>query len=335
MSTNKHAQIRYRALDKCFSNFNRRFYMDDLVEVCSEAIYNYAGIIDGVKRRQIFDDIIYMESENGYSIPLDRLKDGKKVYYRYSDIDYSIDNQPINQNEAEQLKATIEMLNRFKGMPQFGWMQEVMTRFEDTFKLKTNTDNTVSFEENQDLKGLNHFSDLFNAIVYKHVLSIDYHPAFGDVKTYKIHPYHLKQYNNRWFLLGLLDGNDFIMTLAIDRIESFSVIDGGYIETDIDFNEYFDDVIGVTVHEGRDVEKIVLKFDIKRLPYIRSKPLHHTQKIKDKDEGIVEIKVIPNKELISLIMSFGEQVEVISPESLRGEIIDKIKELNKKYDLCM
>ena len=128
MATNKHAIIRYQTLDKCFSNFGRRYYIDDLVEACEKALYQYSGVRDGVKRRQIFADIAFMESDEGYSIPLDRIKYGHQKYYRYSDRNYSINRQPLSQRESEQLKNTILMLNRFKGLPQFDWMGEVLTR---------------------------------------------------------------------------------------------------------------------------------------------------------------------------------------------------------------
>lgn len=68
MATNKHATIRYHALDRCFSNWGRRYYIEDLIEACNLALYEFSGVEDGVKRRQIFDDITFMESEQGWSI---------------------------------------------------------------------------------------------------------------------------------------------------------------------------------------------------------------------------------------------------------------------------
>ncbi|MEA4936559.1 MAG: hypothetical protein VB102_07955 [Paludibacter sp.] len=97
MATNKHATIRYQALDKCFRNPGRRYYIDDLIDACNHAIYEFAGIEDGVKRRQVLDDIRYMESEQGWSISLEHIKDGKKVYYRHEDMSFSINNQPLNE----------------------------------------------------------------------------------------------------------------------------------------------------------------------------------------------------------------------------------------------
>ena len=65
-----------------------------------------------------------MESDQGWSIPLERFQFGKKVYYRYSDLSFSIKNQLINENEVSQLQETLLLLSKFKGMPQFEWIKK-------------------------------------------------------------------------------------------------------------------------------------------------------------------------------------------------------------------
>ena len=95
MATNKHAIIRYQTLDKCFRNPGRRYYIDDLIEACNESIYEFTGKDEGIKKRQIFEDIRFMESPQGWNIPLDHLRDGHKIYYRYADLSFSIKNQQI------------------------------------------------------------------------------------------------------------------------------------------------------------------------------------------------------------------------------------------------
>ena len=106
MPTNKNASIRYQTLDKCFRDFSHRYYIDDLIASCNEALMHYNDT-GGVSRRQIFDDIKYMESEEGWSIPLERRKIGRKVFYRYESQDFSINNQPVTKAEANQLKLAI------------------------------------------------------------------------------------------------------------------------------------------------------------------------------------------------------------------------------------
>lgn len=332
MATNKHAIIRYQALDKCFRNFGRRHNINDLIEACNQAIFEFTGTEDGVKRRQVYADIAYMESEQGWNIPLERIKDGRNVYFRYEDKDFSINSKPLTDNEMDQLKETILMLNRFKGLPQFAWMEELLSRLEDKFHLKGKTESLIGFEQNPYLTGLDFLSELFNAIVNKQALMIVYKSFDKPEVSLTIHPYYIKQFNNRWFLFGLNGEYGTIYNLPLDRIISIQGTDEHYIENkNIDFEDYFDDVIGVTIPREGKPESITLKFSPERLQYVLSKPLHHSQKIKDKQMGIIEITVIPNKELESLILSFGNQVEVISPPHYREQIYHQITDLITRY----
>ena len=332
MGTNKHAIIRYQALDKCFRNFGRRYDISDLIDACNQAIYEFTGIEDGIKRRQVYADIAYMESEQGWNIPLERIKDGRNVYFRYDDKDFSINSNPLTDSEMDQLKETILMLNRFKGLPQFAWMEELLSRLEDKFHLKGKTESFIGFEQNPYLTGLDFLSDLFNAIVNKQVLMIVYKSFDKPKVILTIHPYYIKQFNNRWFLFGLNGEYGTIYNLPLDRIVSIQGVNESYIDNNsIDFEAYFDDVIGVTIPREGMPERVMLQFSPERLQYVLSKPLHHTQKTKDKQNGIIEISVIPNKELESLILSFGKQVEVLSPPHFRKQIYHQVLDLITKY----
>ncbi|MBK7888409.1 MAG: WYL domain-containing protein [Bacteroidetes bacterium] len=335
MATNKHALIRYHALDQCFSNPGKRYFIDDLIAVCNDALYAYTGASEGVKRRQIFEDIKFMESEQGWSVPLERFKDGKQVYYRYSERNYSIKNQVVNESEAKQLKETLSILTRFKGMPQFEWMEEMLIRIESAFNLKDSTSVIVGFEHNPYLKGLNHFTEIFNSIHYKRVLKIEYQ-GFKQIKSSQVifHPYFLKQYNSRWFLFGYNEAFNAISNLALDRIVSLKAIGKKYQENDaINFEEYFDDVVGVTVSES--YKPIIIQLEIAKSlwPYIESKPIHGSQRIISKKQSnvIIELEVHINYELITTIFSFGEGIKVLQPEEVRVGIMNKANALLNNY----
>lgn len=335
MATNKHATIRYHALDRCFSNFGRRFFIEDLIEACNQAIYDFDGIEDGVKRRQILYDIAFMESDQGWAIPLERHKEGRRVYYRYADKSFSISNKGINPSEAEQLRDTLSILSRFKGMPQFDWIEEIQIRLEDTFKLKGNTVSSVSFEQNPYLIGLNHFTDLFNAIQNHQAIEIAYQGFRQDaISNHIIHPWYLKQYNNRWFLFGYNEAYQSLSNLAIDRIVSIEQSHEPYKEnTQIDFEEYFEDVVGVSVHADEDTEKVLLKVNIDSWPYIKSKPLHGSQKVISETENdvTVELDVQINHELIALLFSYMNAIEVLQPTVLRDRFKNISEAIYKKY----
>ena len=343
MATNKHAQIRYQALDKCFSNRGRKFFIDDLILACNNALYDFTGIDKysdplnpGISRRQIFDDIRFMESEVGYRIPLERFKggnSGKEVYYRYADKNFTINNQPITDDEMKQLREMTSLLNRFKGLPQCEWMEELVTNLEDKFKIKGSTKSVISMESNAYAEGLKYLSIIFNAIINKQVLHIVYSPFNKPDCIWDIHPYYIKQYNNRWFLLGLNNKDGRISNIGLDRIKSLESTDISYIEDDIivDIDDYFSDVVGVTIPANKEVVSIKLQFSEKRYPYVISKPLHESMRKVDNDNRIVAIDVIPNRELESLILSFGSDVEVLEPLDFRRQIASKIKESYQKY----
>lgn len=332
MSTNKHAIIRYQTLDKCFRNSGRNYDIEDLVEECNKSIYDYTGKEEGIKKRQLYDDIRFMESEQGWNIELKKVKNGRTVFYKYEKSNFSISNQPLNETEANQLREALLTLDRFKGLPQYNWINEINARLESSFNLKQKGAKIISFEQNEYLRGLEFISELYNAILYKKVLNIGYKSFNSDeVKSITISPYYLKQYNMRWFLFGKSFDYITISNLALDRMEYIMESNQEYIETDIDFNEYFEDIIGVTI-QNENVLDIVLKVDKTLIPYITTKPLHGSQKIYDEDDNFeVHLKLIPNYELETLILSFGEKVQVLEPVILAEKVKERINKMKNNY----
>ncbi len=334
MSTNKHAIIRYQTLDKCFRNPGRTYYIDDLIKACNDAIYEYSGIEVGVKRRQVLDDIKFMESEQGWNIPLEHIRDGRKVYFRYEDMGFSINNQPLNETEEIQLKEALLTLSRFKGMPQFEWVDEISARLDSGLGLSKNNQQIIEFEQNDYLKGLEHITPLYNAIQYNKVLKLVYRSFKRETHQYIIfHPYYLKQYKSRWFVFGLNEDLNLITNLALDRIAGIEEIKNQFIPNTIDFKEYFEDIIGVTVNKDNPITKVLLKLTNELYPYIETKPLHGSQKVKEANLNytIIELELIPNYELESVLLSFGEGVEIIAPELLRERVKNRIQLTLKNY----
>ncbi|WP_202946866.1 helix-turn-helix transcriptional regulator [Nitritalea halalkaliphila] len=276
-----------------------------------------------------------MESDQGWSIPLERVKEGKRVYYRYADRAFTIKDQGINQAEAEQLKETLTILSRFKGMPQFEWIEEMHIRLTKVFHLKEDVGSIVGFEQNPFLKGLDHFTEIFNAIQHGVALDIVYQGFRQNTPTQvTLHPWYLKQFNNRWFLFGHNETYNAISNFALDRILQFTSAKVSYRENkQLDFDAYFEDVIGVTVRPDVEVETIQIRVDNALWPYIESKPLHGSQKVKHKSdtETRIEIAVQVNHELLALLFSYLDGLEVISPPSLRSKFKALAESITSKY----
>lgn len=288
MSITKNALIRYHALDKCFSNFGRKFSNEDLLEACNNALLDYNFTNEGIKKRQLFEDIKFMESTQGWEIPLERTKEGRKVYYRYETKDFSINNQPINDFEIEKLKSALLVLSRFKGMPQFEWVNELILKLQQAFTIDSSKKEIISFDANEYLKNIHLIGDLFNAIFYQKVLELEYQKFDNqESKTFEFHPYYLKQYNNRWFIIGRFPKYDNLTHFALDRIVQFKEIVAKYIPTTIDFNEYFEDVIGISKPKDTVVEKVILLATQTLKPYITTKPLHGSQRKLPKTKTVI------------------------------------------------
>ena len=289
----------------------------------------------GISRRQILDDIAFMESSEGWGIDLERHRDGKKVYYRYEDTAYSINNMPLNEVEVNQLQSAMQILNQFTGMPQFGWVNEMLPKLQQGISTTDSQKQIISFDSNQYLKGIEYLSVLYNAISFKTVLDITYQDFKSEAPYHIVlHPYYLKQYNNRWFLFGMNDENkNTHWNLALDRIEQIEPAPGKYKADKTNWEEYFDDVIGVTVPSDASIEDVVLHFSGETGKYIYNKPLHGSQKAKwlDKSLLVVSMRLKINYELERLILSYADSVEVISPASLKHSISQRLELAIHKY----
>lgn len=336
MATNKYALIRYKILDNCFRNTGRRYFIEDLIWECNKVLLEMDPDSNGISLRTIRDDIAFMKSSEGWEIELANLKEGKKSYYRYLNPSFSINNMPLNDLEINQLKSAVNILSQFKGMQQFQWIHELIPKLNQGISSEEELDTIMEFDNNSYLKGIENLGQLHSAILYKKVLAINYQPYEND-EPFEIilHPYYLRQYNNRWFLFGYNPNNEKPdWNLAIDRIVSLKEIRGKYVKNlQIDWNEYFNDIIGVTKPADAEIENVVLHFNAKTGKYMETKPIHESQISKwlDKNTFEARLKVIINYELERFILSYAESVSVVNPPKLATTIKKRLKEALKQY----
>jgi len=335
MSINKKALTRFLAYDRLLRKQGRKYTWKELLEAANEALAEEG--LTGIGKTQFYGDMQYMQFSE-WKAPVETEQDpqDKRIkYFFYEDPEYSISKQPLNESEISQLKSAITVLTRFKGMPQFEWINEIIPAIETKLGLITLEHDVISFESNLDYEGLIYITPIFNAIINKRVLRISYqdfkYPVPYDVE---FHPAHLKQYNNRWFTFGYNPSRpSIIQNLALDRIKEVEEIRGENVRDEIDWEDYFSDFIGVSKREGETVEIRIFITDEEQAAYIRTKPMHQTQKQVKQVEGGFEtsIKVIPNYELEKLILSFGERVKVVEPEEFRERISEKVRRMGELY----
>lgn len=335
MSINKLALIRYKTIDECLKNRFRKWSLDDLIEKVAAVLFEYEGISSGVSKRTVQSDIQTMRSDKlGYNAPI-IVTDRK--YYAYSDPNYSITKAPINNNDIEKMKEIVGVLKQFNGFSYFDEMSDMIAKLENNLYKSTNQSrNCIQFESNKQLRGLQFITPLYSAILNKVPLLIEY-KSFKALKAQQMiyFPYLLKEYRNRWFLIVKPKKGRILITLALDRILEFQELTKEpFIEyKGIDFDRYFDDLLGVTKSERDRAHKVILKVNKKNAPYVLTKPLHHSQVLlKEDHEGIViRIDVVLNFELEREILGFGECMKVLGPRNLASRISKRLEESAKQY----
>lgn len=319
MPVNRNALIRYKTIDTCLRNRFRKWTLDDLIEACSDALYEYEGIDKGISKRTVQMDIQMMRSEKlGYNAPI-IVYDTK--YYKYEDPDYSITNTPLSEQDLKTMSEAVEVLRQFKSFSYFSEMQEIVSRLEDhVTSVKSKTTPVIDFEKNEGLKGLGYLDIIYNAIVNKQVLELKYRSFKArSASNFLYHPYLLKEYRNRWFVFGNRKGN--LVNLALDRIQKIEIAEKvKYVENDLfDPSTFFSDLVGVTKNVGMKPETVRFWVNAENAPYIETKPFHKTQKtIEEHEDGskVLEIYVVINPELQREFFGFANSIKILHPQSL-------------------
>lgn len=335
MIINKNARTRYQALDRCLSDPSRKYLLEDLIKACDVALKDIDPD-NAAKKRTVQYDLRYMESAEGWNAPVGRFFDGRRTYYKYSDENFSIEKQPLHQVEIEEIRSVIELLQRYQGIPEFKWINELTPKLEQVI-LDQRTEPLISIKSNNDIKGTEYLGPLFYHILDKQPIHITYQ-SFINKSPEKliVHPYYLKHYNNQWFLFGLDHKLQKITHLDLGRFLEIKQEKISFVpNTTCNFDEYFEDIIGITQIDQSAPEKVVLRFGERAIPSVLSNPLHRSQKVvsNDKKGLVISIEVVPNHELENLILSFGELCTVLEPKDLRNKILERHTATISNYKL--
>jgi predicted DNA-binding transcriptional regulator YafY len=270
----------------------------------------------------------------GYNAPI--IVTDKK-YYSYDDDEYSITKAPINDLDLEKMKEIVGVLKQFNGFNYFDEMSEMIAKLENNLYKSTHSHgNFIQFENNRQLKGLEHINPLYQAILNKRVLQIGYKPFKARESSKQIiYPYLLKEYRNRWFLIGKKKMREDLLTMALDRVVEFEEVpEETFIPyKGVDFDRYFDDLIGVT-KTGKDrAHKVILQIDKKNAPYVLTKPIHHSQTVLNEtpDGIIIRLDVVLNFELERELLGFGECLKVLAPGILVSRISKRLEKTLNSY----
>lgn len=333
MPKNKSAIIRYKIIDQMLTN-GKSATKKELADACQEKL----GI--SVSLRTIENDIYAMRYSEGlnYFAPIEYSQEN--TGYIYSDFDYSIDRIPVNDEDLNKLRLAANLLKQYGKVNAFqvfsGTIDKVIRLINyHKMQLNDNSIDFIEFEKNPPKLGMEYIDQLIPLIRAKRVIHIRHHSFWQDeVQLFTVHPFYLKEFKFRWYLVGYCEERNDIRIFGLERIRAIESLPFHSFTHKI-FNPelYFEKFIGVNVPAGEPV-RIVLRFKNKVGKYILTQPIHKSQKlIFDKGETHdFEYLLSINHEFIGVILSWGANAEVIEPASLRARVKAMLQENLKSYD---
>lgn len=333
----KNAQIRFRIIDRCLRN-NFRPYptKKDLREACEESLYGLsegANICDST----IEKDMFAMKME--HDAPIAYSKKNKGYYYK--DQNFSINDIPLSEDDLNSIKFAVKTLSQFREVDLFKQFGNAIDKIVDRINISSNPmdddiSNFVQFETALSSQGNEFLAPILASIKDNNIIEFVYTSYITDKpKKRTVIPLLLKEYRNRWYLISFdIDKND-IITYALERMQDLvQTEEFGVKPNDFDPDIFFKHAIGITSSKDEPIT-IVLKADKIASKYILSQPFHSSQRIikEGKNRTSFELKIVNSEEFVRSILSYGNGIEIIEPESLRNEMISRIKGLAKLYEI--
>ena len=262
------------------------------------------------------------------------------------------DNDPLAEERKAVVQKSVEDYVAFckasAGILPASWFSSFFENTQillDTNRESKDGEMRICSGAEQNLTNIDLLPVLYKAISNKQVLRFDYQRFGQEPFTLIFHPQFLKEYNGRWFVFGDADREPYqAYNVPLDRIvsEVSEVNDVEYISAPKGFyQEFFNNIIGVTHEKGANIEEVVIRTKTEyQHGLLLTKPLHHSQEevlsFGEHDGqwyGEVRLTIEPNRELRGRILLYGENLEVISPQSLREQIKEILKKQMEQYEL--
>ena len=331
----KNALLRYRVIDKSIRNdYNTYPSKEDLRQACEEELY---GSSDGsnICDSTIEKDLFAMRQEHDAPIKYSKAERG----YFYTDKNFSMDDIPLTDADISAIKAATTILNQFKNTQLFGQFQYAIDKILDRVEVSANkqnyNDDFVHFESQPTIGGNEFLAPIVKAIKEKKSIQFEYRSFKSEQGSIRrLQPYLLKEYRNRWYLIGKSELKDKILTFALDRMQNLMSLESPF-NPDRSFNAevFFRHSIGITAYDGTP-ENITVQASQVLSKYLISQPLHHTQKIVSNKDGVhtFSFELLLSYELKMLLLGFGNDLKVISPANLVADIKTTAKEILSLYE---
>ncbi|MBA6154678.1 helix-turn-helix transcriptional regulator [Gelidibacter maritimus] len=331
MANSTHAHLRYNILDYCFRN--KSYSFEELLEFVNDGIAElYPG--EGISTRTLRDDLkVFRDKENGFAAPLPE----KIRVLKYTNPKFSIAQRPLLEYEQYLIDAAQQLMSRFENHPKYNKLAEALIRFQDEEEQETDTSKILFYDHNEEYRGIKHLKPLYLAIKKNQVLQITFKGFQDNVETtFEFHPHILKQYNRRWFVYGLNNTRNIKeWSIPLDeRLININILEEcDYLNSSTDWNSFFRTMVGVVRAKDAEVEKVVLRFHNGRDNYFKTKPFQpdYEEFFEEDKKDQVWFETIINNELVQQILSYGKDVEVLAPESLKKQMFEHSETMYNYY----
>jgi predicted DNA-binding transcriptional regulator YafY len=329
MTVTKDQFKRHEILDELFAR--KKCTQEELLNYINDKLGDDGKSID---KRTLFRDLKTLIEEK--NAPLHRPEKGDEFYYYTSK--FSIKNVPLDEDDVAALRKAIVVLKQVQDFQMTDELEGIIRKLENRIHTQADHQPTiVQFERHTSSSGKEYFDNLMDAIESKVSIKLFYQPfGFNDPLEKVVHPYLLKEFRNRWFLIGREGDLEYVSNFALDRIKKIKASDSPFVPNNLfDPDHYFDALIGVSVPRGAKPEPIEIKINKPSVPYILTKPIHHDSQhtVKENKDGsiVIRLTLIINFELKSILLGYGAGIEVRKPKSLRLEMKQLLKETSALY----
>ena len=339
MSLHKHALIRYRIIDRMLRNPQRPYpTIEELRSECEEALFG-SDSGEHISISTLEKDLRAMRTDHelGYEAPIKYSKQHKGYYY--VDKGYTIHNSPLSTGDVDTIKFAANTLFNFREHPLFEQFRFSIEKIFDRLNISDEVDDEgieskVQFDSFPDYPGKDYLPLVYEAIMGPHPLQMQY-KKFNSIEfsSRVIHPYLLKEFRQRWYVIGYDDKSGKVRTFALDRVSKLSKSNRPYyLDDSFNIEEYFKYAFGITVGDAKPVD-VKLHFPDHQLGYVKTSPLHSSQRIEIEDNGfILRLRILPTYEFYEKLLSFGANVKVLEPKSVKEALLSKIKDNLKQYE---
>lgn len=249
-------------------------------------------------------------------------RDRKEIFSLYKiEIKFNFSNKVYYLEESKQQDANERILEAF----------DVFNALNISDRLSEH----IHFENRKPL-GTEHLHGILHAIKNRLQLKFSYHKYWeNNFSTRTVAPYALKEFKNRWYVLAKDFGDENIKSFALDRISDLEISRKKFsFPIDFDVQEYYQYCFGIITPTKAQAQNVILSFDPHQGNYIKSLPLHPSQKILiDNDEELrISLKLYLTHDFFMELLSFGENLKVLQPKSLIADLKTTLKQMLKMYE---